>query len=72
MEIILHNSVETLKLGEKLNSKLKEKHIIKVEELWELTRKELKKLSFTDQDIHKIIIGLELHGLDLGKKIVKF
>lgn len=71
MKNILKDSITVLKFDEKLNNKLKENNIMTVEDLWLLTRKELKKKTFSDHEIHKIIIQLELHGLDLGKRIVK-
>lgn len=71
MKNVLNDSIKVLKFDDGLNNKLTENNILTVESLWSLTRKELKQLSFTDQDIHKIIISLELHGLDLGKRIVK-
>lgn len=71
MKSFLNEPITILKFDHNLNDKLQKNNILTVEELWSLTRKELKKMSFTDHDIHKIIIGLELHGLDLGKRIVK-
>ena len=70
MKSFLNDSVKILKFDDKLNHKLIENNILTVEELWSLTRKELKRMSFTDQDIHRIMIGLELHGLDLEKRIL--
>ena len=71
MKNIFKESIEVLNFSAELLSKLKEHDILLVEDLWVLTRKELKQLSFCDRDIHEFIIRLELHGLDLGKRILK-
>ena len=71
MKNVLNESLSYLSLDSKLIKKLNENNILTVEQLWVLSRKELKKMNITDQEIHQIMIRLELHGLDLGKKIVK-
>ncbi len=67
----LKENVSTLKLDAEIIKKMESKEIETVEDLWKLNRKELKQLDFTDSEIHKIVICLELHGIDLGKRIWK-
>lgn len=71
MKSVLKESLCYLNLDINLIEKLEKNNINKVEELWSLTKKDLKCIGVNDQEIHQIIIRLELHGLDLGKKIVK-
>ncbi len=67
----LKESVTTLNLDKEILKKMENNKIETIEDLWKLNRKELKQLSFTDTDIHKIVICLELYGIDLGKRIWK-
>ena len=67
----LKENVSTLHLEDEVIRKLKEKEIKTVEDLWNLNRKELKQLGFSDIEVNKIVICLELYGLDLGKRIWK-
>ena len=71
MKCVLKESLCYLNLDIKLIEKLEKNNINNVEELWLLTKKDLKLIGINDQEIHQIMIRLELHGLDLGKKIVK-
>ncbi len=67
----LKENVSTLHLEDEVIRKLKEKEIKTVEDLWNLNRKELKQLGFSDIEVNKIVICLELYGFDLGKRIWK-
>ena len=67
----LKENVSTLHLEDEVIRKLKEKEINTVEDLWNLNRKELKQLGFSDIEVNKIVICLELYGFDLGKRIWK-
>lgn len=67
----LKESVSTLHLEDEVIRKLKEKEIKTIEDLWNLNRKELKQLGFSDIEVNKIVICLELCGFDLGKRIWK-
>lgn len=40
-----------------------------IKDLWILKRKNLKDIGLTDMQINSIIIKLQLHGLDINKKI---
>ncbi len=67
----LKESVSTLKLSSDIIEKMVQNKIETIEDLWKKNRKELKQLGFTDSEIHKIVICLELYGIDLGKRIWK-
>lgn len=60
--------LNNLKLDKNLITKLKDNNINSIEELWNLNRKELKKLNFNYDEINSISIKLQLKGLDLNKK----
>ena len=64
----IEKTIEEMGLPKKINDKLKNNEINSVKDLWVLKRTELKKLSFTDNEINQIIIKLQLNGLDLNKK----
>ena len=67
--IILEKKVESLELSNSLTNKLKNNNINIVSDLWKMKRKELKQLGFLDNEISQIVIKLQLHALDLNKKI---
>lgn len=67
--MILEKDIEVLNLGSMINNRLKYYNIILIKDLWELTRKDIKKLGFSDNEISQIIIKLQLYGIDLNKKI---
>lgn len=60
--------LDNLKLDKNLITKLKDNNINSIEELWNLNRKELKKLNFNYDEINSISIKLQLKGLNLNKK----
>lgn len=66
---IVEEDILTLDLTKKLTEKLKDNDIKTISDVWILKRKELKEKDFTDQEIKSIIISLQLHGLDLNKKV---
>lgn len=61
--------ISKLKLPESTILKLKDNNIITINDIWILNRKELKSIGLNDSEINKIIISLQLIGLDLNKKI---
>ena len=67
--MILEKNIEELQLNNKILSKLKEKNIMVNKDLWKMKRKELKQLGFSDSEISQIIIKLQLHALDLNKRV---
>ena len=68
MEIISEN-IDILELDEVIINKLHKNNIYKIEEIWLLKRKDLKKMNLTDKEINYITIKLQLKGIDLNKKI---
>lgn len=68
MEIISEN-IDILELDEVIINKLHKNNIYKIEEIWLLKRKDLKKMNLTDKEINYISIKLQLKGIDLNKKI---
>ena len=67
--MILGKNIEELQLNSKILNKLKEKNIMIIKDLWKMQRKELKQLGFSDSEISQIIIKLQLHAIDLNRKV---
>ena len=67
--MILEKNIEELQLNNKIIKKLKEKDIRIIKVLWKMKRKELKQLGFSDSEISQIIIKLQLHAIDLNKRV---
>lgn len=67
--MILEKNIEELQLNNKIIYKLKEKDIRIIKDLWKMKRKELKQLGFSDSEISQIIIKLQLHAIDLNKRV---
>lgn len=65
----IEDKIEKLMISTKLKEKLSLSKIKTIKDLWQLKRKYLKNLTFTDQEINELIIALQLEGLDLNKKI---
>ena len=61
-------TIDNLSLEEELKNKLKQININYIEELWKLKRIDLKNNNFSNDEINKVIISLQLIGLDLNKK----
>lgn len=68
---LLKKNIHTLDLEEKVERILKANQIETIEELWSKTRKELKSYGIKDTEINRLIIKLQLLGLDLNKKVYK-
>ncbi|HAB65905.1 MAG TPA: hypothetical protein DCE23_00925 [Firmicutes bacterium] len=66
---VVEEDIKILSLSKGLTDKLRKENMNSINDIWILKRKELKELSFTDQEIKSIIISLQLRGLDLNKKI---
>lgn len=69
LNISLEDSLKQLAIDSKIIQKLNNNHIIKIKDLWQLKRKNLKELGLTDTEIKHITIKLQLHSIDLNKKI---
>jgi hypothetical protein len=67
--MFLEKNIEELQLNESILMKLKDNNIIKVKDLWKMKRKELKQLGFNDNEIGHIIVKLQLHAIDLNKRV---
>lgn len=67
--MILEEKIEKLSLNGILTEKLKDKGINIVKDLWQMKRKDLKNLDFSDGEIMQIVIKLQLNALDLNKKV---
>ena len=67
--MILDEKIEKLSLNSILTDKLKEKGINIVKDLWQMQRKDLKNLDFSDGEITQMVIKLQLNALDLNKKV---
>lgn len=65
----IEDKIEKLMISTKLKEKLSLSKIKTIKDLWQLKRKDLKKLTFTDQEINELIIALQLEGVYLNKKI---
>jgi hypothetical protein len=65
----LKKDIKILDLDRECLTILKDNSINLIEDLWLLTKKDLKTLGISDKDIKYISIKLQLLGLDLNKKI---
>ena len=71
MNSYLDEDITYLNLDQNISSILEENNINKVNDLWVYNKKTLKSLGMTNSDIKKIMIKLELLGLELNKKYNK-
>lgn len=65
----LKKDIKILDLDKECLTILKDNRINLIEDLWLLTKKDLKMFGINDKDIKYISIKLQLLGLDLNKKI---
>lgn len=65
----LKKNIKILDLDKECLTILKDNRINLIEDLWLLTKKDLKMFGINDKDIKYISIKLQLLGLDLNKKI---
>ena len=65
----LKKDIKILDLDREGLAILKDNNINLIEDLWLLTKKDLKMFGINDKDIKYISIKLQLLGLDLNKKI---
>lgn len=67
--ISVTEDIAKLDLSSRVVNILRQNEINFINDLWQLNRKDLKKLTLTDKEIKSIIISLQLQGLDLNKKM---
>lgn len=67
--INIEDKINKLKIDKAIIEHLIANNINYIKDLWVLKRKDLKNIGFEDKDINKIIISLQLSGLDLNRKI---
>lgn len=65
---LLESDINCLKLSPNVIDVLKNNNVYVINDLWGLTRKDLKSFNISDKDIHNIIVKLQLNGLDLNKR----
>jgi DNA-directed RNA polymerase alpha subunit len=68
---MLDKDIKSLELEQSLIDKLRLNNINKIGELHKLRRPMLKNMGVTDSEINRIIIKLQLLGLDLNSKLYK-
>jgi DNA-directed RNA polymerase alpha subunit len=68
-ESYLEKSIDELDISKKILDKLRNNNINYIKDVWSSKRKDLKNIKLTDGEINQIIIKLQLHGLDLNKKV---
>lgn len=66
---VLDKEIRFLQINEVLIEKLEKNNVYLIRDLWQKNRKELVEYDLSQQDIHGIIVKLQLLGLDLGKKV---
>jgi len=66
---LLNLELDRLEIQDNLKNKLSNHQITSIKDLWYLSRKDLKKMDFSDEEINRIIIKLQLLGIDLNHKI---
>lgn len=65
----LTSTLDSLEIDSSIIQKLNQNNICNVKDLWNLNRKKLKDIGLTDSEIKHITIKLQLHSIDLNKKI---
>ena len=68
-EVVFNDSIDKLEISGELLVNLFNNGICLIKDLWNLSRKDLKKMNFSDGDINQIMIKMQLHGIDLNRKI---
>ena len=66
---VFTKKIETTNINIKIVKVLNDYNVQTVYDLWNLSRKDLKKMGLNDSDIYMVIVQLQLMGLDLNKKI---
>lgn len=71
LEKKLEKNIELLGLDEESLKILIDNNIITIKDLWLKKRMDLKNINLSDNQINKIIIKMQLFGLDLNQKVYK-
>lgn len=69
MKKILNKDISFLELGNDIEDKLNNKNITNISDLWLMNKVYLKELGFNNDEIKKIVIQMQLHGIDLNKRV---
>lgn len=67
--IFLDKDVSELELSSNLTEKLLNGKVFIIRDLWQKKRKDLKDMGLVDVEINQIMIKMQLHGLDLNRKV---
>lgn len=65
----LNSNLKSLEIDPTIIEKLNQNNIFEVKDLWNLKRQNLRDLGLNDLEIKHITIKLQLHSIDLNKKI---
>lgn len=65
----LDEDISILELSDEVFKRLKDMSVSSIDNLWNLSRTDLKNHGFTDKEIKHISIKMQLLGIDLNKKI---
>ena len=71
MNNFLEKDITCLNLNQNISSILEQNNVLKINDLWNYNKKNLKNIGMTNSDIKEIVIKLELLGLELNKKYNK-
>lgn len=69
--ILLESDINYLGIDEKIIKFLNNNNIFFIKDLWNLDKKDLKNFGLTLSEINKIVVKMQLVGLDLNKKIYR-
>lgn len=67
-KILLDDEISKLNIEKEIEEKLTSNGFKFIRDIWVLKRANLKELGFSDKEIKRIIIHLQLCGYDLNKK----
>lgn len=65
----LENHISKLNVDDEILSILNSNNINNIKELWNLKRKDLKRMDLTDNQINQIVIKMQLKGIDLNRRV---
>ncbi len=65
----LENHINKLNIDDEILSILNSNNINSIKELWNLKRKDLKRMDLSDNQINQIVIKMQLKGIDLNRRV---